>query len=186
MGNKATRLTEVVFSEQWMESLESITTQLKVSPGQRAEEKTIRITGDQGADIFAGYFANNGAVTSLIIEGPSLPLGETTYMSKIGFQRLVECLWRDFTLVKLKFAGHEIDEVTGTIIAENLVQNEKVTELIFWNSKIEDKTALAMVKILANKPNLKVINLGENKLTEPCKSQLETIAKKYKFTIHLF
>jgi len=74
----------------------------------------------------------------------------------------------------------------GPLLQKNLVQNEKVTELIFWNSKIEDKTALAMVKILANKPNLKVINLGENKLTEPCKSQLETIAKKYKFTIHLF
>jgi hypothetical protein len=64
-----------------------------------------QIIGDEGAEVFAFYFANNGRIEALTIDGPCLPKDEETFMTQKGFKFLAECFMRDNKLKKLTFSG---------------------------------------------------------------------------------
>ncbi len=65
--------------------------------------------GDKGAEVFAFFFANNGIVTNLTIEGACMPKGENTYLTAHGFAAIDECLLRDTRLKTITITGIERD-----------------------------------------------------------------------------
>mmetsp|Transcript_18982 Transcript_18982/g.26548 ORF Transcript_18982/g.26548 Transcript_18982/m.26548 type:complete len:191 (-) Transcript_18982:30-602(-) len=178
-----------VFSDSWQHAVEDETKELIIpphDPSQPDDTRTVRIIGDQGAKVFAHYFANNGKIKELTIEGPLIAKGELTMMSAAGFKSLEECLLRDFTLTTLKFQGHNITKEIGVELASYLKDNQDFRHLSFWNNKLTDETAVEMVKLLQQNPNLETINLGENPLTEAAKSQIEKLIVGTKLKVQMF
>jgi len=181
MGNYNYKLfTGEIFSDDWVKELQKRSSQIKdpLSSDKVKETETrrcIRIIGDEGAEAFAFYFANNGKIEELIIDGPCLPRDEETFMTEKGFKCLAECFMRDNKLKKLTFSGQKMDEATAKLLADFLRENKNLTHFTLWNDGIDDKTAVYIVKTLLQQPNLQNINLGENKITNDGRSEIERL-----------
>jgi len=169
-----------IFSDNWMKELQTRSNEIKNPLPSDKEKETdsrrcIRIIGDEGAEAFAFYFANNGKIEEVIIDGPCLPKDEDTFIGKQGFKCLAECFMRDNSLKKLTFSGQKIDFETASLLVDYLKENKNLTHITFWKCTIDDKTGVHIVKTLLHQPNLQNINLGENKVTEDGRSEIERL-----------
>jgi len=186
MGRSKSVTKPEVFSSHWLSQVDMLTQEVIIPPSVDPTKRSLRIIGDEGAKVFATYFANNGKIKELTIDGPCLAKGENTFMTVVGFQALEECLSRDFVLEKLHFTGHEITSEIGKVLAEGLADNHQLTSISFWKNLIEDETAIEIVKLLKDKERLALLDLGENKITENGKEKIEALVRETKVKVTIF
>ena len=114
------------------------------------------------------------------IETPEQEQEKPHYLSSGAMKEIAKSVVRNEAVRTLKLTGHHfntddrvlafLDELQRSLEHPN---NSSLEQLNLWGNKIEEATAMKIVEIAVTIPSLRVLNLGDNRLSVDAKQRVE-------------